>query len=223
MCSEKYITGLFRRTHLYFKSLGVLFFVPLAAVHILIPFVAIITYKKYGAGDEFVSNITQYSQLLIPICSSLWEIFILHEYVEGYGNELLYVCKIRSKLRDVVLPFLLFLITVVLQYAVYCALVPAMGFELLRLILVSVFYFGLAYFLMFLSKSTSMTIMCLIVYTAFNFLALFNLGVVVFPIYFDLHCLSYNSLCFSVLPLFACGIGFIALGVHFNKKKLKYN
>lgn len=224
MSAKRNLKLIFQRMFLHLKGMGILFWIPLVAVHGLIPLISLMNYKKNGASPEFAGDIVSFSQLLIPMFSCWWTIFLLREYVECDGNELLYVCRTKVKFIDILCPFFLYFLTVILQFSVYISLVPMLKNELVRLLCLCVFYFGLAYFLMFLTKSTAVVVMSVLTYTVVNYIAkAVTMEATFFPLYFDPRATSRETYLFVCLPMAVCGIALLCGGVLLNKFGKKYN
>lgn len=223
MCFKKYLTLLIRRTILHLKGMGLLFWIPVAMVYGLIPLIAVLTCRKYGISGEFVTNVIQFSLLLIPLFSCWWAIFLLREYLEGDGNEILYVCRAKGKGADVLFTFIVYFVGVLIQYSVYIALMPRMALEVVRLLCISLFYLGLSYFLMFLTRSTAVTVMAVLVYTVGNYLSAGLTAETFFPFYFDAGFTTLHTLGAVCLPMLVCGLVLFAGGVQMNRRALRFN
>lgn len=211
---------LFRRLFLYFKNMKWMVFIPLIMADVLIPLLA---YFSYISEDvDFFSVVMLSSYLLIPLSSSLWSLFILKEYVEGKGNELLYVGKNKVKLLDCLIPFLLFFVTIIIQFAFYINVDDAFKFAIIKMFFVSLLYFSLTYFFAFLTKSVPATLMVLIVYDVVNCI----LGIRiknVFLLYCNLEPFSQTGLYSNLLPMFLLSLAFIFAGVFLNKRISKFS
>lgn len=223
MCAEKNINRLVRRMMLHFKSMGLLFWVPVAFSYALIPVIALLTYRKYGLGEETAGHIQQFSLLLMPLFSCWWPIFLLRNYVEADGNELLFVCRPRIKAADVILPFLVYWCGCLLQYLLYTIWMPRLAGELVRLATISLFYLGLSFCLIFLSRSVTITLMTVLIYGVANSLAPSFIRYTGFPFYYQLEFLNSKTLLQVCLPMALGGIALFLLGCRCNHKLNGYN
>lgn len=79
-------------------------------------------------------------------------LFVLREYVEGEGNELLYVNRYKLKFFDILALFVFYLLCVGVLYLLFSIFVPHMYLEYIRIFCVCVFYFGFVYFFYFYNK-----------------------------------------------------------------------
>lgn len=222
MCFKRNIALFIQRAYFHLKNLKLLFWMPLLAVHITVPFIALITLKG-STADNFAANIIEYSILIFPLFSALWTVFILKDYVEGKGNEILYVCKSKNRIADTFFTFILFFITIVLQYLFYIKAESILAPELLRLFCICFFYYSLTYFSMFITKSSALTVLILIGYTVLNFLSIYSNREKVFPLYFDLQLFTKEMFIKQQLPMLAAGIVLLAISYFLNKNMKSFN
>lgn len=134
----------FRKIHLQLKSIKNLFFFPLIIVHLVLPLISYLMSRNQELS--FFDYIIIFSQMFTPISSVLWSLFILNESLDGKGNELLFIAKNRMKLLDCFIVFMLFFITVVLQFIIYSFFENALLLEIVRLFFICLFFFSAAYF-----------------------------------------------------------------------------
>lgn len=197
-----------------------MFFVPLIAVDLLLPLIAVLSYKSERL--DFYETVMKYGMMIIPVSSIIWSLFSLKECIEGKGNELLFVGKNRLKLLDCFVLFALFFLTVVPQFIVYSFIEPVFLSEIIRIFAICFFFLGVAYFLVFLTKSISLTLMCLIIYVIANMLII-SRSKLAFILYFNLQ--PYNKSVFisQSLPLIAISLVLIFMALVLNKKFSKFN
>jgi len=81
-----------RRLYLELKNLRFYYFVPLVVLFILVPLTVLAALKQYG--DSFPS-FSVICQLYIPCFSPWWSLFILKDYLNSPGKEVLFVYKQR--------------------------------------------------------------------------------------------------------------------------------
>lgn len=210
----------FSRLFLYFKNMKWMTFIPLIMADVLVPVVA---YFSYIIEDiDFFTFVMLSSYILIPLSSCIWSLFILKECIEGKGNELLYVGKNKLKLLDCLIPFLLFFVTIIIQFAFYISVDEAFKFGIIKLFLVSLFYFSLTYFFAYLTNSVPMTLMVLIIYDVLNCI----LGIEiknVFLLYCNLKPFSQTDIYINLLPMFLLSLALILAGAFLNKRISKFN
>ncbi len=217
---KRYLARSLTRVGYHLRSLGFLAAIPLLVLDLLIPCLNIMDYIVYGAGDELRWNILQYSQWLMPFFSVWWALFVLREYIEGDGNELLYVYGGRCRLPDALWLFALPLLNILLLFLCYTLVLPSMKYEFLRLLTICVFYFGVMYFLSYAAKSITITLMALLLYTIANAALVGNAA---FPFYVSFDDLSAGLYYRQYLPLLLSGLALLTAGVFFNKRYCRFN
>ncbi len=82
-----------RRLYLELKNLRFYYFVPLVILFILVPLTVIASLKQ--AGEPFPSFVT-ICQLYIPCFAPWWPLFVLKDYLNSPGKELLFVYKYKQ-------------------------------------------------------------------------------------------------------------------------------
>lgn len=210
----------FRRLFLHFKNIKAMFFVPLVMSNVLVPAVAYFSYNSEYL--DFYMTVMQASFILIPLSSCIWSLFVLREYVEGKGNELLYVGRNKVKLLDCLIPFLLFSVTIIIQYLFYIQIDNIFKFEFIRIFIICLFFFSLTYLFAFLTKSVSLTLMILIGYTIINIM--FGLDTSnVFIFYYNLERFTKAIFFNQSLPMLITSLVVIGFGVIINKRISKFN
>lgn len=220
MRAKKRIGLIFRRAGYHLRSIGFHSILPVLILDLLVPYMNYVEYRQSGPGDALYWSVLQYTQWLMPLFSVWWVIFTLREYVEAEGHELLYVCKNKCKIWDALILFGMMLLNEVLVFGVYGLFwMPAVFKEALRIICISVFYFGAAYFLTFLTRSLTAPLMALLLYTIANTIWMNQK----FPLYCTLQFLDGKQLSHTYLPL--AGIGFIltGIGVLLSKRMSRYD
>ena len=215
------ITLYLKRTVLHFKSIGILFYIPLLIVNVLIPVIAYLRYQKSGISELLYTDILQYTQWLVPFFSIWWILFVLREYIEADGNELLYVHSDRCKLKDILYIFVIYILDVGLTFTIYTLLFTSMKYEYLKIITVCIFYLGATYFFTYLTNSITITLLISLFYTLVN-LVFGTIGNTCFPMYLSLKKISLERFLSLYLPLAVSGVFLIFIGTLLNKKNLKF-
>lgn len=210
------------RIYLYLKSIGLLFWVPILIFNLLVPFLNYLMYSKYAVSEELYIAILKNCLWYYPFFSNWWSLFLMKEYLETDGNELLFVYSNKIKLVDVTSVFLLSIFNILLWFIPYTMLFPMMKYELLRVLTMCFLYFSFSYFLTFLSKSILIPLMILLLY---------NLGAVLYagtkaniPIFY----ISYEKFTWILylnkyLHFFISSVIFCSVGTILNKKMSYYN
>ena len=97
--------------HLHLKSIRFLAFVPFIAVNIIYPLLVYNAYLAFGIDSPlFLSAIISNACAVFPFFSVWSVIFVLREYAESDGNELLYAIKHKCKLGLSAAVFAVFMI-----------------------------------------------------------------------------------------------------------------
>lgn len=160
---------------LSFRGCMWLYFLPLIVVLGLAPVVSCFNISRYGVQNSLMA-VTNFLQISIPVFSICWQVAILREYIEGEGNEVLFVYQSMGKTRllDVVLVFLWYCahigitVAVLSRYTTFALLETT----LYRLLIQSLVFTAMFYALSYLIRSVGMATMVVLGYyfmTAFYF------------------------------------------------------
>lgn len=220
MYFKRHLTFFFQRIIYHFKSIKYLFFVPVVMMVAVIPLLNLFSAQKFSVAEEAFADILKIDFMLFPVLSVWWSLFILKEYVEADGYELLYVCRNKIKLLDALLPFFLFLFIMGGFFFGYSFLLKDIWFEYFCIVCSCLFYFGLVYCLLFLTRSVTLTLMACLLYTLANLV--FLNGAPPFPFYYTSQRILPNQLWSVYLPLAAAGCSLTGLGVALNIKISKF-
>jgi len=159
-----------RRLYLEIKNLRFYYSIPLVVLFILIPLTALATLKK--AGDPFPSFVT-ICQLYIPCFASWWPLFVLKDYLNSPGKELLFVYKQSqdSLLGKMVILWSLYVLHILLLFLVATFLYEFVWFLFIAVIIQSLFLTALAYFLAILLQNTFVPLITIFSYSLIFMLA----------------------------------------------------
>lgn len=222
MCVKRYLVNMYKRAFYHLKNLGFLVAVPLIILNAIIPILNYLQYSKDGISEELYVNILQYSQWFMPLLCVWWSVFVLRDYIEGEGNELLFTNQNRNKVADMFSLFLLSILNITVIFSVYTFLMPDMKYEYIKIISICVFYFGIVYCVSFITKSTTITLMLIILYTIAN--VYWGNTIKASPlIYYSAEHLTLKIYFSNYLPFLISGLILIFIGTIFNKKFLKLN
>lgn len=212
MCAERNLTRFAAVTYRHLRSLGGLFWIPPAVINGVMPLLSLAVLRRYA-------EILQYTLWLFPFFSVWWSLFIMREYVESEGNEVLYLAGGRSKLTLLLPPFLLCLADEALVLAVIAQGVPGLMTEFWRVGTVCFGYFGVMYFLLFLSGTVLCPLMVLLLYTLISAVETDS----VFPAFYvtctPLTAEVYRERCLLFLSV---GIACFLLGIWQNRRYTGY-
>jgi len=142
-----------RRLYLELKNLRFYYYIPIIVLFVLVPLTVIATLKK--AGDPFPS-FTVICQLYIPCFAPWWTLFILKDYLNSPGKELLFVYKQSrdSLLRKTIILWVLYVLHILVVFLAAAFLYDFVWFLFIAVIIQSVFLTALAYFLAILLLNT---------------------------------------------------------------------
>lgn len=142
-----------RRLYLEVKSLRFYYFVPLVVLFILVPLTVIASLKQYGPS---FSNFTVICQLYIPCFAPWWSLFVLKDYLNSPGKELLFVYKQSrdSLLGKTVILWVLYVLHILVVFLVASFIYNFVWFLFIAVIIQSIFLTALAYFLAILLQNT---------------------------------------------------------------------
>lgn len=223
MLIKRNIALTFQRMYFHLKNLHWNFFIPILIADIFLPFICLITYISERTRMDFAYTVMSFSLILIPFCSVWWAIFINRDYIEGQGNELLFVCRNKIKTMDTLIPFVLFFAFSIIQFAFYAKVDSDLKYESIKLLCICFFYYCLVQFMVFLTKSISITLLIVLCYTIANPILTLTANRAVFPIYYDVMPLCEKTFLHLYFPLFVLGSVFLIISIILNKKRLKFN
>lgn len=165
---EKRLGNTFSRVGYHLRSIHRLAIVPFIALNVVLVAVNLMSYVRYGSGYRLEEDIRKYAMVFMPMFSNWWSIFTLREYIEADGNEILFIQSNKIKYSDILILFLLYLLNVSVFLLTYTLLYPQLKLMSIWMIITCWFIFSLTYFLVFFSKSITVTLMCSILYNIIN-------------------------------------------------------
>lgn len=215
---KRYVKNLFFRSFLHLKSIGVLAFIPLIVINVILPLLTYLVYRQYGKSSRLEISIQEYSQWLLPLACVWWPMFVMKEYIEGDGKELLYINKPCNKLLDLFLLFAVSTLNVSLIFLGYTFLIPYMKYEYLRIVVICFLYFSMVYAIGFTTNSSALTVLSVVLYTLTNIYYGRGQNKNIF-IYLSTQRLTVKSFISNYVPLLVIGIVLIIFGIILNKKR----
>lgn len=195
------------------KNIGILRFIPFLIINIIVPLLILINLLNPKNLEANMLIITQY---FLPFFSVWLSLFTMKEFIEADGREIYYMAGRINILKEVLKFFIISLLNVLIILAVSFIFVPVLVIETVRIVCACIFYFSLAYFVSMLSKSTSIVLLILILYTLVN--VILKSHIIRFPLYCSTNIISYSDILKFCLPLFIFSVILIALGKIFEKK-----
>ncbi len=223
MLTQRNIRLVFQRMYFHLKNLHWNFFIPIVIADIFLPFICFISYMSEKTRPLFAMTVMQFSLIIIPVCSIWWVIFINRDYIEGLGNELLFVCRNKIKTMDTFIVFILFFAVSIIQFAFYIQADSSLKYEPIKLFCVCLFLYCFVQFLTYLTKSIPITLLMVLVYMIGNPMIAYSIDGVVFPIFYDITPLTMESAKASIIPMVLTGVVLLLISVYFNKRRLRFN
>ncbi len=207
MCSKRNLIIRLRRVVLLIKALHMNAAVPIAVLNIAFPFLLLLIYHSKGMCEELTITANRLYGLFFPPMICWCPIFVQKFYFEEAGCELLFINGSRNKTADLLWIFCFGISLELLLLTPVCFYVYGFLRYCLRLLLVTIFYFGTTYLISFLAHSITPTLLFTVVYTVMN---LFSPGQTVhFPFYYSPE--SQPDILKCELPLSAIGVTAVAV------------
>ncbi len=218
MRNKEYLTELFERSKLHINNLKIIIVIPILLIDIVFPYMV---YKAYllnmpDGYEYFLDYILDAAMELLPIASIILCVFSMKDYVGETGVEILYVSRSKVKLPDFFLLVLYPLIDIIVVGVFVCWVAPDAVLIFLAVICIAVFMFGLAYFLLYYTKSLTAVILAELLYIFLSILISNVSFYEVFPFY-GFRFVSVYEFSIFYIPLFIDGILLSILGVRKNK------
>jgi hypothetical protein len=174
-----------RRLYLELKNQRFCFFVPPVILFILVPLTVLATIKNGGGGGG--SNFPEcgtISQLFIPSFAAWWPLFILKEYLNSPGKELLFVHKLSrdSLFLKMIILWAFYVLHVVILFIYFTSLFDFVWFLFIAIIIQSMFMIALGYFLSLLFQNTFIPLIVNFAYSSIFMLAVLDSPLSIFEI-----------------------------------------
>lgn len=142
-----------RRLCLELKNLRAYYYIPLVVLFLVVPLMMTASLKKYGPSFP---SFTLTCQLYIPCFAPWWLLFILKDYFNSPGKELLFVYR---QSRDSIMGILvtlwfLYVLHVLIVFGAAAFIYDFVWFLFVAIIIQSLFLTALAYFIAILLQNT---------------------------------------------------------------------
>lgn len=197
-----------RRLYLELKNQRVYYFVPLLIVFLFVPLAVLATIKG-GSGNNF-SEFETISQLFIPSFAVWWPIFVLKEYLDSPGKELLFVHRYGKEflLLKMIFLWVLFVVHVALVFVLFSFLFNFVWYLFIAIAVQSMFMIAFAYLLSMLFQNTFVPLIASFAYSSIFMLVLYDSRLSIFGAGFG----GYDSLSkpavISVIAVMLLSIGY---------------
>lgn len=170
-----------RRLYLELRNQRFYFLVPPLILFVLVPLTVLATTK--GAPDHFPECAT-ISQLFIPSFAAWWPLFVMKEYLNSPGRELLFVYKsgLDNLCSRMIILWVLYVLHIVIIFIYYTSLFDFVWFLFIAVVVQSMFLIALAYFLSLLLRNTFLPLLVNFTYSSVFMLTMLDSPLSIFEI-----------------------------------------
>lgn len=197
-----------------------MFWLPLIILNFVIPLINYHTYQNYY--PEHVSAIPgdlhEVMLIAAPLLSVWWLLFVMREYIEGEGCEVLYVCRARNKLPEAFGVFLMYLADICIVYIFYIQFDDTMKRSFCALLCVCTMLFGLVYLLLQATKIMTVPLLAVMMYCMASILFVKTKDV--FLLYNIRAIPTWEIIKSNYLPMLVVGFVLLLFGVLISRKRV---
>ncbi len=190
------------RTCLLFKAMRLTSLVPLLVTDIFIPTLLAFLCFKIGINEIAIKTARQLYGLFMPIMSCWWVIFAHKQIYEDAGAEVLAVSKSKGRFSDLIIFFTLGVLNALVSATAWFFIFDGFFLYWVKLLLVSLFFFGIICFTASITKSTTAVFVAVTLYLILNIFPLMQ--TVSFPLYYSPE--ADTDIFFCKVPLAVVGI-----------------
>lgn len=198
-----------------FKNIRFLGLVPLVAAWLFFPLTVglLVAYGGYSQSNVF--DFSYYAQMYLPFFACWWTVFVLRNYADGGGRELLHLYR-KSQFGEWCFLFACYALVLAAPYTVLSFFYQQIGFEYLRILTESLFLASLAYCVLFAFRSATAALLVNLVYVSLTVFS--KAGVTQYYSIFTpmLNAADVSPVLFAVT--LALSAAFLALGRWRNKR-----
>jgi len=154
-------------TYRYFiKSIGRLWLIPLVSINVLVPAVSSLLYR--ALGENAAMYIIDILFITLPV-SAVWiSVFVSELFFADKAKDIFFFYKIKKRFAVSLMLFLVTAINAVVVVLLHFKWIyDAFGFAV-KIFCISVFFYGLAMLILYLSKTATMSVLMLILYSLLN-------------------------------------------------------
>lgn len=212
MPDKKHLRKLYK-TKLLLKNIGGLRFFPILVLDIIVPILIIINVLH---PENMESNLLTIISYIFPFISVWFSLFVMREFIEAEGKEIYYMLGKISIIKEAFKFYLIVFFNVLLLLLVICAIIPEFVFEIIRIAVACLFYFSIVYFVSMITKSTSIALFIIILYTLVN--VIFKTHNIQFLMYTTTYVIDKSQLFELCFPLLIFSILLIVIGKIIEKR-----
>lgn len=140
------------------KNLHWIALVPLAVLFLVFPLLIWSEIKLNSWSQGNLAQIGNFAQMLLPIASSFWPVFVFHQYVEGNARELIF-CYRKGHLLELFVYGAVYVACMAIVFFVLSFFYESVWWEYLRVAIQSLFFLSFTYAVVFLIRSTALGLM----------------------------------------------------------------
>lgn len=209
---------------LSFRGISGLYGIPIIVVLLIAPIASYLFISQHGL-EPSLPTIASFFQIAIPISPVFWLMGVLREYIEGDGNEILFIYQQagRTRIIEVVLLIVWYVLHISLLFVILSGYYSFAKLEsiYLRIVIQSLFFASFFYLLAYMIRSISMVLLAVLSYyfmTAFyaQDSILEKLSIFQFP--HDLEIAPISALDCNILM---CSLIFLIAGFFLNRRETK--
>lgn len=147
-----------RNIYYAIKSLRWMALAPLFILFLLFPLLVWSEIKLNSFSQGNLYQIGDFAQILLPVASIFWPIFVFRQYVEGNARELIF-CYRKSHLFELFVYGLAYIVLMAVPFIVLSCYYQNVWWEYLRVLIQSVFFLSFSYAAIFLMRSTALSLL----------------------------------------------------------------
>lgn len=202
------------------RNIKWMFWLPLIMLNLMIPLINYHTYRTNYPESVTVIPGDLHEVMLIaaPLLSVWWLLFVMREYVEGEGCEVLYVCRAHNKLPEALGVFMLYIADICILYIFYIRFEDKMKLSLCMLLCVCVMMFGLVYLLLQVTRTMTVPLLAVMMYCMASILFVKTKDV--FLLYNIRAIPTWEIIKSNYSPMLIVGFVFLLLGILVSRKRV---
>lgn len=208
------------------KNLKLTVLVPLIVAWIIFPLFLNSSLEVITENVDKLATVGDNAQMLLPVMAIWLPVMTFRQYVEGDSSELLFFYQ-KTHLVDLFIYMVIYCAVAAVPFAFFAQSVNGIWQEYLRVVIQSVFFCSMSYFVSFVLRSTSMSLMlCLLIDFLFvmakNYISssqsVFSFGQPAFQEMFVLSKTEHIDKYWVLLIISACFVIFGAIAAKRRKK-----
>lgn len=195
----------------YLKSISKLWLIPLLLINVAVPVISFLLFKNMN--DKAEPYIMGLMFLILPVSVVWTSVFVSEIFFSDKSKDILFFYSVRKRVFISSVFFLAYAVNsfIIILLHSYC-LYDSFGMAV-KILSVSVLFYGIAMLVLWLSKSSTMSLLILILYTLVNEFTYSHF----FLLYKTYDELTADGYLFQYLPLSLIGI-LLATLAFYNKK-----